>query len=101
VLSIAGLWSEYNDPSSGACPVLLCTLIVTLANEFAARIHHRMPLFLQPNNSSSWLAGCATIDFLMPAPNNLLRVWRVSRRVNSPGNGKDMSLIEPVSLPIF
>jgi SOS response associated peptidase (SRAP) len=38
VLSIAGLWDEWNDRTSAAGPVLSCTLIVTAANEFAGRI---------------------------------------------------------------
>jgi putative SOS response-associated peptidase YedK len=56
VLSIAGLWDECNDRSGTTSPLLLCTLIVTAANDFAARIHHRMPLFVRPDNFASWLA---------------------------------------------
>jgi putative SOS response-associated peptidase YedK len=47
VLPIAGLWDEWNDRSSSAGPVLSCTLIVTAANDFAGRIHNRMPVFLR------------------------------------------------------
>jgi putative SOS response-associated peptidase YedK len=50
VLSIAGLWDEWNDRSSPAGSLLSCTLIVTVANEFAGRIHNRMPVFLKPDN---------------------------------------------------
>jgi putative SOS response-associated peptidase YedK len=99
VLLIAGLWDECSDGSGTGRPVLLCTLIVTAANGYTARIRHRMPVFLQPNNFASWLAGSAGPEVLTPAPNDLLRVWRVSTRVNSLGNDEDMSLIEPVGLP--
>ncbi len=101
VLSIAGLWDKYKDRSSAAGPVLLCKLIVTSANDFAARIHHSMPAILQPNDFASWLAGSAGTELLRPAPNDLLRDWRVSKRANCPGTDKDMSLIEPVSLLVF
>ncbi len=84
ILSIAGLWDG-------------CTLIVTLANDFAARIHPNMPLFLQPNNFVSGLAGSGGTELLMPAPNDSLRVRRVSKRVNCPGTDKDISLIEAVT----
>ena len=45
VLSIAGLWDEWKDIESGQ-PLLSCTMSVTEANEFAGRIHDRMPVFL-------------------------------------------------------
>jgi hypothetical protein len=41
---------------------------------------------LQPDHFASWLDGSAGIELLTPVPNNVLRVWRVSRRVNSLGN---------------
>jgi putative SOS response-associated peptidase YedK len=96
VLSIGGLWDECEDRSGKASPVPLCTLIVTSANDFTGRIHRRMPVFLQPDHFASWLDGSAGIELLTPVPNDVLRVWRVSRRVNSLGNDEDMSLIEPI-----
>jgi putative SOS response-associated peptidase YedK len=45
VFSIAGLWDEWNDITSGEL-LLSCTMIVTEANEFAGRIHDRMPAVL-------------------------------------------------------
>jgi putative SOS response-associated peptidase YedK len=72
-------------------------LIVTAANEFARRIHDRMPVLLGRDDFDAWLTGKAGVEFLRPAPNDLLRVWPVSKRVNVSGRGDDdPSLIEPV-----
>jgi putative SOS response-associated peptidase YedK len=98
VLSIAGLWDEWNDRSSPAEPLLSCTLIVTAANKFAGRIHDRMPVFLQPEHFAAWLDGAAGPELLKPASNELLRVWPVSKRVNRPGNDGDVSLVEPIEV---
>jgi putative SOS response-associated peptidase YedK len=56
VLSIAGLWDEWNDITSGE-PLLSCTMIVTEANEFAGRVHDRMPVFLAGDSFETWLDG--------------------------------------------
>jgi putative SOS response-associated peptidase YedK len=47
LLSIAGLWDEWNDRSSPTGPLLSCTLIVTAANESPAVFTTRMPVFFK------------------------------------------------------
>jgi putative SOS response-associated peptidase YedK len=45
----------------------------------------------------AWLTGKARAELLRPAPNDLLRMWPVSKRVNVSGRGDDdPGLIEPV-----
>jgi putative SOS response-associated peptidase YedK len=88
VLSIAGLWDEWNDITSGE-PLLSCTMIVTEANKFAGRVHDRMPVFLAGDSFETWLDGSAGVELLCSAPENLLRVWPVSARVNRSGTGGD------------
>jgi putative SOS response-associated peptidase YedK len=96
VLSIAGLWDEWRDPESGDT-ILSCTLIVTSANDFTRRIHDRMPVLLGRQDQDAWLTGKAGVELLRPAPNDLLRIWPVSKRVNVSGRGDDEpSLIEPI-----
>lgn len=73
VLSIAGLWDEWKDRSSPAGPLFSCTLIVTAANEFAGRIHDRMPVFLQPEKFAALLDGSAGTELLKLASKDLLR----------------------------
>ena len=92
VLSIAGLWDEWRDPETSES-VLSCTVIVTAANDFTRSIHDRMPVLL----GRAWLTGKAGVELLRPAPNNLLRMWPVSKRVNFSGRrDDDLRLIEPV-----
>lgn len=96
VLSIAGLWDQWKDPEAGEA-VLSCTLIVTAANDFMRRIHDRMPVLLGHHDSDAWLTEKNGIELLRPAPNDFLRMWPVSKRVNVLGRGDDdPSLIEPV-----
>jgi putative SOS response-associated peptidase YedK len=98
VLSIAGLWDEWNDRSSPAGPLISCTLIVTAANKFAGRVHDRMPVFLQPEDFGAWLDGSGGPELLKPAGEDLLQVWPVSTRVNRPGNDGDLSLVDPIEV---
>jgi putative SOS response-associated peptidase YedK len=94
VLSIAGLWDECPETSEG---ILSATLIVTAANDFTRQIHDRMPVLLERHNLDTWLTGKAGVELLRPAPNDLLRLWPVSKRVNASGRGDDdPGLTEPV-----
>jgi putative SOS response-associated peptidase YedK len=76
---------------------------VTAANVFnrsrvdrARRIHDRIPVLLGRQDQDASLAGKAGVELLRPAPNDLLRMWPVSKRVNASGRGDDdPSLIEP------
>jgi putative SOS response-associated peptidase YedK len=68
---------------------LSCTLIVTDANDFTRRIHDRMPALLGHHDLDAWLTGQAGVELLRPAPNDLLRMWPVSKRVNLSGRGDD------------
>jgi putative SOS response-associated peptidase YedK len=96
VLSIAGLWDQWKDPETGAA-ISSATLIVAAANDFTRRIHDRMPVLLERQDHDAWLTGKAGVELLRAAPNDLLRMWPVSKRVNVSGRGDDdPSLIEPV-----
>jgi hypothetical protein len=55
------------------------------------------PVLLGPRDLDAWLTGKAGVELLQPAPNDLLRMWPVSTRVNKTLQGDDdPSLIEPV-----
>ena len=67
------------------------------ANEFTRCIHNRMPVLLGRYDYNTWLTGKAGVELLRPAPNDLLRMQLVSKRVNVSGRGDDdPGLIEPV-----
>ena len=81
-LTFAGLWDEWKNIETGE-PLKSCTIIVTNANELAAKIHDRMPVLLTPNEFEPWLSGQAGTEILNRAPELVLQAWPVSRRVNS------------------
>jgi putative SOS response-associated peptidase YedK len=90
------LWDEWKEPETGET-ILSATLIVTAANDFARRIHDRMPVLLGSQDRNAWLTGKAGAELLRPVPNDFLRMWPVSKRVNASGrDDDDPSLIEPV-----
>jgi putative SOS response-associated peptidase YedK len=96
VLSIAGLWDGWRDPQTSET-IFSCTLIVTAANDFTRSIHERMPVLLGRQDHDAWLSGQAGVELLRPAPNDLPRMWPVSKRVNVSGRGDDdAGLIEAV-----
>ena len=88
VLSIAGLWERWTNPATGE-PVMSCTMIVTDANALLRPIHDRMPVLVEPADFEVWLGGAGGIELLRPAATDKLRLWPVSRRVNSTGIGDD------------
>jgi putative SOS response-associated peptidase YedK len=96
VLSFADLWDQWRNPETSET-VLSCTVIVAAANDFTRRIHDRMPVLLSHRDYETWLTGKSGVELLRPAPNDLLRLWPVSKRVNISGRGDDdPGLIEPV-----
>jgi putative SOS response-associated peptidase YedK len=81
VLSIAGHWDEWRDPGTGKA-VLGRTSIITAANDFNRSVHDRMPVLPGLHDLDAWLTGKAETELLRAAPNDFLRMWPVSRRVN-------------------
>jgi putative SOS response-associated peptidase YedK len=64
------------------------TILTTTPNAEMAELHDRMPVILEQQNWPVWL-GEAEAEYaalLHPAPDRLLRVWPVDRRVGSPRN---------------
>ena len=47
-----------------------------------AQYHDRMPAILEENDFDGWLKGTVGNEALQPAPENVLREWKVSQRVN-------------------
>ena len=58
-----------------------------------------MPVLLTEQQFEPWLTGEAGLEYLRPAPNDLLQKWPVSKRVNSSrADSDDSTLIEKVEL---
>jgi putative SOS response-associated peptidase YedK len=99
VFGVAGLW-ERSRRADGSY-LLSCTLITVPANRLLAVVHNekqRMPAILADGEHDSWLSGSqqAARAVLRPYPDEPMRAWHVSRRVNNPRLPNDERLIEPV-----
>ncbi len=81
-LTIAGLWDEWRDRTSGDT-LKSCTMIITEPNKFVAEVHDRMPVLLAEKDFEPWLDGTAGRYLLKPAAEDMLQRWPVSKRVNS------------------
>jgi len=89
-LALAGLWAPWREPASGEW-LLSAAVVTTCANRTVGRLHDRMPVILAPEAWPLWLDpamsdGGLLRDLLEPAPEGLLAMRPVSRRLNSPHN---------------
>ena len=92
-LAFAGLWDNWRDPEGE--DVLSATIIVGPANEWMSAYHDREPVILDWRDATAWMRGDNPASLLRPPPEDSLREWVVSTRVNRSGVGDDdPSLIE-------
>ena len=71
-------------------------VLTTEANELVADIHDRMPVILRPEDYDRWIGiEPDPRDLLRPFPAELMTMWPISTRVNSPKND-DADLLTPV-----
>ncbi len=96
VLALAGLWEAWRTPDGGL--LRTCCILTTAANARVAPVHERMPLILAAQSWATWLAGPAGAaqGLLVPAPEEALRCWPVSHRVNRVTK-EGAALLEPVA----
>lgn len=100
--AFAGLWEhwepkEESDEGSDREPIKSFIIIVTGANDLLKPIHDRMPVILARGDYDRWLNADPdeAEELLQPLPEDKLRLYPVSTRVNSPKND-DEACIEPV-----
>jgi len=89
---LAGIWETWTAPDGGVLETY--ALITTDANETVAPVHDRMPVILAPSQFGDWIAATpsAALPMMRPSPNEWLRWFPVSKRVNSARND-DASLV--------
>lgn len=94
LFALAGLWETWpNDRDE----LVTCTIITTKANTEAAKIHHRMPVIIQPKDYDSWLGELDERKQLLDTlPEVDLELYPVSKKVNSPKNNTP-ECIKPIS----
>ncbi len=81
-LAMAGLWESWRAPDGEI--LRTCAIITTAPNAVMAPVHDRMPALIEPVHWHAWLnAGPEAVSgLLVPAADDSLRAWPVSRRVN-------------------
>ena len=94
-MAMASVWQDWTDPEGAR--LTTCAVVTIGANAAMSRLHHRMPVILEPGDWPLWLGeegkGAATL--LRPGAEGALRWHRVSRAVNS-NRAEGPGLIEPV-----
>ncbi len=92
--ALAGLWEHWVSKETGE--VIESTAILTSdANTFMTRLHHRMPVMLEPAGAARYLSGDDAIVESVISNTPRLRAWPVDRRVNNARN-EGPELIVPV-----
>jgi putative SOS response-associated peptidase YedK len=88
--AFAGLWETWSAKETDET-IQSTTLITTAANESMAKIHHRMPIVLQPDTADRWLAGDDQLIEDVAANSPAMQAWPVAKRVNNARNeGSDL-----------
>jgi putative SOS response-associated peptidase YedK len=95
--TLAALWENWKDPETNEW-VRTFTIITTSANELLGKIHDRMPVVIAPEDRERWIKGPDPAGLLRPYPADLMTMWRVSQKVNSPKNDSP-DLLDPVDDP--
>ena len=85
-LALAGLWEGWRDPAGETLRSF--TILTTAANDDMARLHNRMPVILEEGDWPVWLGEAEGdhLALLRPAAAGVVRLWPVSRAVNSVRN---------------
>jgi putative SOS response-associated peptidase YedK len=96
--AFAGLWEHWDSKQTDES-LETATIVTTGANDFLSRLHHRMPVVLEPSTAERWMDGDTTLldDFTDSAP--ALRAWPVARTVNNARN-ESPDLIDPDGDPV-
>ena len=91
---LAGIYDNWKDPETEEW-IRTFAIITLPANKLLNQIHHRMPAILEPNTYARWLGPDPDPhDLLISYPSERMKMWPISRRVNSPAND-DEAILEP------
>jgi putative SOS response-associated peptidase YedK len=94
-MAFAGLWEWFRWPDETVARTF--TIITTNANGIMADLHDRMPVILEQSDWPKWL-GEVKADprtLLRPSADDALRVWPISKQVNTPRNN-GAELLKPI-----
>lgn len=99
LFAFAGVYSIWKDVEG--LPFYTFSIMTTSPNKEMEAIHNRMPVILRPEQETLWLnpeysEEKQLADLLVPYPDGMLEIYRVSDDVGSPRNN-DKHLVEPVA----
>ena len=87
-LPMAGLWETYSDASGGEIDT--AAIVTTDANGVLSAIHHRMTVILGGEEVARWLSPETPLEEVLaltrPCPEEWLRMYAISKRVNKVAN---------------
>ena len=94
VFAFAGIWQDWER---GDQRISTCAIVTTAANQKMSRLHHRMPVVIQPNDHGLWLGegGKGAAVLMKAADENDFDFYRVGTEVNS-NQAEGPKLIEPL-----
>lgn len=95
-LIFAGIWQDWERDGQS---LTTCAIVTCDANPAMARIHHRMPVILAPEDIGLWLGetGKGAAVLMRPAPEDALSFHRVDPAVNS-NRAEGPGLIVPIEI---
>ena len=96
LFAMAGLWDTWKDAEG--VEIQSFTIITTSANKLINNIHNRMPVILHPEDEKQWIGDFNKqkhLNLLKPYPSELMKIYRVSKLVNSPLNDNP-EIINPI-----
>ncbi len=98
--ALAGLWDVWQGADASYLQTF--TIITTAPNELMRQVHDRMPMILDNEGVRTWLSDADVSpqldQMLVPYDASRMRMWPVSREVNSPANDGE-NLIAEVQAP--
>lgn len=96
--AFAGLWENWHSRETGES-LQTTTIVTTEANDFLSKLHHRMPVVLEPPAAQRWLDGDMQLLDEMQADGPAFQAWPVSRDVSNARN-EAPTLIEAAGAPV-
>jgi len=99
LMAMAGIYEHWLGADGSEIETM--AILTVAANEAMSVLHDRMPAIIAPEHFDAWL-DCSSgssrevTDLVVPAPNELLELVEVSRKLNNPRN-EGPEVQEPVS----
>lgn len=90
----AGIWQDWEH---GDQRFTTCAIVTTDANAPMSKIHHRMPVILEPSDWGKWLGeeGKGAALLMKPSADDVLKYHRVGTEINS-NRATGADLIDPI-----